>query len=363
MRKPDYTNSLVSLANSLLKHYGAAPHHATLPLADELLAKHRKNVVLLILDGMGVNVLARNLPPDAFLRRHVRRELSSVFPPTTTAATTSVLTGKTPAEHGWIGWSCYFQEVDKCIDLFSNHESGTETPASAVHQPNALLGYESILDVLRVRTCAVSPFTQYFADTMENICAQVHALCAEDGEKFIYAYHFEPDKAMHHLGVSAASVQRMLADFDRQLEALVRTTPDTLFLITADHGMVDIDMRCVEDYPQIHNALVRSVCVEPRCCSFYVKDAYRAAFPALFADTFGDKFLLLTHDELMQSGLLGAGAPHPKTEDFVGDYVAIAVSDVALWYRNHDGSFDNFKGAHAGLTQEELIVPLIVLET
>ena len=58
MVKPNYDNSIMSITNSLLKYYGVKPHHATLPLADELLAKDYKNVVLLLMDGMGVNVLA-----------------------------------------------------------------------------------------------------------------------------------------------------------------------------------------------------------------------------------------------------------------------------------------------------------------
>lgn len=62
MIRPNYENSIMSITNSLLKYYGATPHHATLPIVDDLLAKDYKNVILLIMDGMGVNVLERNLP-------------------------------------------------------------------------------------------------------------------------------------------------------------------------------------------------------------------------------------------------------------------------------------------------------------
>ena len=111
MLKPNYSNSIMNVTNSLLNYYGAQPHHATLPIVDCLLDKNYKNVVLLVLDGMGTNVIERNLPPDSFLRQHIKAEISSVFPTTTTAATISILSGKTPAEHGWIGWSCYFKEL------------------------------------------------------------------------------------------------------------------------------------------------------------------------------------------------------------------------------------------------------------
>ena len=364
MLTPNYSNSIMNITNSVLKHYGVAPYHETLPIVDELLMKNHKNVVVLIMDGMGINVLERNLPEDAFLRAHMKGELSSVFPPTTTAATTSVLTGKTPAEHGWIGWSCYFKEVDKCIDLFSNHESGTEEAANSEHQPYKYLPYNSILDVLdgKVRACAVSPFSEYFANTMDGICRQLKTLCEEDGNKFIYAYHYQPDRDMHDFGVSPKCINEMMEAYNNQLETLIGSLSDTLFLISADHGMIDITMKYVEEYPQINDALIRHICVEPRCCSLYVKDAYKSEFPELFSAVFGDKFKLYTHDTFLQSGLLGEGIQHPKIADFVGDYMAVATSDIALWYKDIHGEYKDFKGAHAGLTKEELTVPLIVIE-
>ncbi|MCL2593464.1 MAG: alkaline phosphatase family protein [Defluviitaleaceae bacterium] len=365
MLKPNYDNSIMSITNSLLKYYGKVPHHATLPIVDDLLKLNYKNIVLLVMDGMGINVLEKHLPENAFLRKNVKAKISSVFPPTTTAATTSILTGKTPLEHGWIGWSCYFKEVDKCVDLYSNNESGTLVQASEKHQSHTHLAYESIFDKIgdKVRTCYVSAFSnQYIVNTMEDICATIKNLCDEDGEKFIYAYHSQPDHAMHDFGVLANCVNEMMIDYNNQLEMLMNELSDTLFLITADHGMTDITMKCVEDYPQINEMLIRHICVEPRCCSFYVKDGHIEEFPKVFNEAFPDKFWLLTHDEFLQSELLGIGEKHSKIKDFVGDYMAIAVADIALWYKDINGEYNDFKGAHAGWTKEELIVPLIAIE-
>lgn len=298
------------------------------------------------------------------MRKNIKTDISSVYPCTTTAATTSILTGKTPAEHGWIGWSCYFKEVDKCIDLFSNNESGTKIPASEEHQPYKYLPYDNILNVIsdNIKTCAVSPFSEHFANTMEGICEQIANLSSDSDRKFIYAYHYQPDHNMHDFGVSPKCIKEMMSDYNKQLKKLINSLSDTLFIITADHGMTDITMECVEDYPWVNNALIRHICIEPRCCSLYVKDEYKTEFIKIFAKTFGDKFLLFTHAEFLESGLLGDGARHPKVDDFVGDFVAIAVSNVALWYKDINGEFNDFKGAHAGLTKEELTVPLIVIE-
>lgn len=364
MIKPNYNNSIMSISNSILKYYGAEPHHTTMLVVDELLSKDYTNVVLLVMDGMGVNVLERNLPENAFLRKHFRTEISSVYPCTTTAATVSILTGRTPAEHGWVGWSCYFKEVDKCIDLFTNNESGTKTSASDEYQSYKYLPYDNILNVIsnQVKSYEVSPFSEYFANTMEGICGNLKNLCGNDEKKFIYAYHYQPDQDMHDFGISHDCIKQMIIDYNNQLEALINSLSDTLFLITADHGMADITRKFVEDYPTINDALIRHICVESRCCSLYVKEEYKADFPEIFTNTFGDKFKLFTHNEFLQSDLLGDGIPHPKTTDFIGDYIAVAVSDIALWYKKIKGEYDDYKGAHAGLTKEELAVPLIVVE-
>ena len=79
--------SLLSLTASLLRHYGGETPHPSLPRLDALLEKGFRNVAVLLFDGMGESVLREWLPADAFLRRHEAGTLSSVFPPTTVAAT------------------------------------------------------------------------------------------------------------------------------------------------------------------------------------------------------------------------------------------------------------------------------------
>ncbi len=367
MTKPNYSNSIVSVTNSILRHYGAATHHASLPLLDELLSKKHKNVVLMVLDGLGVNVLERNLPKAAFLRKHVAAEISSVYPSTTTAALSSILSGKTPAEHGWIGWSCYFSEVDKCVDLFSSNDSYAKTSASDQHLAFTHLAYEDIFSQITkandsVKIHGVSPYHEHKANSMEEICKQVETLCNNSGNNFIYAYHSQPDHILHDTGVSSGAIKAMLADYSQQIESLMNSAADTLLILTADHGMTKVKCKRVDDYPHITSQLKRHICVERRCCSFYVKDEYLYDFPVTFSETFGDKFELYTHDEFLQSGLLGDGNFHQKVHEFIGDYIAVAVSDIALWYRDINGKMSNFKGSHAGLTKEEMTVPLIIAE-
>ena len=66
---PDYENCLTNLTNSILKYFDITPYHTTLKKLDKILEEDNyDNVVLLIYDGMGSNILNRNLDEKSFLR-------------------------------------------------------------------------------------------------------------------------------------------------------------------------------------------------------------------------------------------------------------------------------------------------------
>lgn len=87
---PDYSNCLTNLACSVLVHYGIDPPNPTYPPAEKLLKeKDYKNVVVLLLDGMGINIIEKHLSQTGLFRRNLIKTMSSTFPPTTAAATTA----------------------------------------------------------------------------------------------------------------------------------------------------------------------------------------------------------------------------------------------------------------------------------
>ena len=140
---PDYQNNcILGIPNSILRHYGATPHHNTLPVLDERLKKGYKNIVLLVLDGMGMAALKKHAP-DGFLIKNCVMQLSSVYPCTTTSALTTYETGLTPLEHGWLGWAMYFKEIDKSVELFTGKQSATHRYRSNIVWDNN--GFETYL--------------------------------------------------------------------------------------------------------------------------------------------------------------------------------------------------------------------------
>src|SRR5919205_2908757 len=104
--RPDYAGaSLVDLVAALVAARGGKARHT--PLGDPKFDARVRNVVFLIIDGLGDNYLARRGAGSELARRR-RRSLTSVFPSTTASAITTSYTGRTPLEHGLTGWFTYF---------------------------------------------------------------------------------------------------------------------------------------------------------------------------------------------------------------------------------------------------------------
>src|SRR4051812_31893983 len=107
--RPDYAGgSLVNLVASIANSRGGQSFH---PLLKEFrIDESARNVILLIIDGLGDNLLMRRGAGGELARRR-KRAITSVFPSTTASAITTSYTGRTPAEHGLTGWFTYFAEA------------------------------------------------------------------------------------------------------------------------------------------------------------------------------------------------------------------------------------------------------------
>jgi len=360
---PEYDNSLVSLISSITSHFGAGAFHATLPAADALLARSPKNVVLMLFDGMGDEALARCLPPDSFLRRNRIGDLSSVFPPTTVAATTSLSSALTPAEHGWLGWSPYFPREDKIVDAFTNNLKDTDVQAAPYSIARKNLPYETVFTRIRAAgqasACEVSAFGESHVKDFDGLFDTARRLCADPGRKYLYCYWGEPDMSLHKFGYCSEESRRWISRIDAACQSFCETVTDTLVFITADHGHRAVGYVKVSDYPALAAMCLRPTAIEPRAAAFFVRPEALRLFPAAFYDAFGrDDFLLLTKTEVLEKKLFGFGRLHPDLNAMLGDYIAVAVADKCIIW---DERSRQFASHHAGLTRSEMRVPLIAV--
>ncbi len=360
---PDYNNSIANLANSILKKWGLPSNGGTLELLDRYLAKDYKSVVVILLDGMGKCIIERNLEKTGFFNTHIAGAYSSTFPPTTAAATTSIDNGLTPCEHGWLGWDCYFPQIDRNVAVFLNMDTETGEKVGEESVAWKYCGYSSVINRINSaggKAYYVTPFMPPNPKTFEEECELIKRYCDEPGQKYIYCYSYEPDYIMHMTGCYSDESKQMISLLEKRIESLTAELKDTLVIITADHGLIDSKCVCIKDYPKIMNCLKRNPTIEPRALNLFVKEERIDEFKKEFTKEFGDKFLLLPKEEVIEMKLFGFGKEHKDFRDMLGDYLAVAIGDLSIF--NIAEKAERFISVHGGLTKDEMIIPLIIVE-
>ena len=117
--RTDYKKGMLQISSALREYYGLPYEYEPDALVKNWLERgHFRCVIALLVDAMGSRILDEHLRPDAFLNRFRADDTLTVFPPTTSAATISFLSGRSPAENGWLGWNQYFKELDDHVILF-----------------------------------------------------------------------------------------------------------------------------------------------------------------------------------------------------------------------------------------------------
>lgn len=361
---PDYQNCIANLACSVLAHYGITPPNPTLPAADALLKAHPvKRVLVLLIDGMGISNMEMHLSPQGFFRSHLVAPYSSTFPPTTVAATTAMLSGLTPNQSGWLGWVGYFPQVDRNVVYYWNADNDTGEPIEECNVPWTYVPYRSLTDRIAetgtqayARLPFLPPYQPGKLPSLDTFLGDVEALCARDESSYIYAYWDALDTLMHKNGVEGEEVGQLMRQIEKRVEEMASRLTDTLLLITADHGHISTRAAELLRYPDVAECLVRMPSIELRTVNLFVKPGMGKQLEAAFERHFADTFMLLTKQQVLEKQLFGTGENHPLLEGMLGDYIAIAVSDLDIVNAPSD-----HKGNHAGITPEEMTIPLIAV--
>jgi hypothetical protein len=359
----EQSGTIANLACSMLKYFGVKTlPNATLPLADKLLEGFEGSVVLLVLDGLGVYNMQNALDKNSFFYTHLQGEFDSVFPPTTVAATTSVESGLFPSQSGWLGWTMYYPQVDENVTVFLNTvDDETKRPAADYFVAGTHAPYRSVVDQIKdtgARAMKLSSYAHPPCNSLEEIAQRIEQTCGE-GKTYYYAYYNEPDHTMHIKGVTNEIVLQITRDIEQEIASWQGRFQNLLLFITADHGHIDIEGACLEDYPDIADCLVRPPSIEPRAVNLFVKEGRIEELKGLFKRYFGEEFLLISKEEALEKGLFGPQPNFPWIEKALGDLIAVSTGKLCLF--NTRQQCEQMKGAHAGATIEERRIPLIAV--
>ncbi len=362
MYYPNYDESLTSVITSIMQYFKLNPKHKRLKEIDELLSDYQPlNVVLLVLDGLGYNLMNRHLKADDFLPKHTIRSISSLAPATTTSVINTLLSGLNPVEHGWLGWDVYVKPIDEIVTLFRNYKKDDKSITWDYNVGKRYFPYKSIDEQINdngeFSSKVYNPFGSYGYKGLDDLKAKLILETQKPGKKYLYCYHESPDNIMHQYGSNSEETIESIEYINQKVQEIAESLDNTLLIVVADHGHLDVKNVVIEDYPDFSATLASDISIEGRLCSFRIKDNKEDKFVELFNKYFSEDFILKSKEEVKAMKLFGEGVENKLFDAALGDYLALAKGNK--YFRINQNSY-LYKSAHAGFTSDEMFVPLIV---
>lgn len=363
MRLADYSHGILQLSASIRRFTGLSSfYEEDSDLLEWLRRGSYRSVAVILIDGMGKNVMDMFLDKNSFFMSHKLKDTDTVYPPTTAAATTAFLTGKSPKETGWLGWNQYFKEKDDQIILFrdmSQYEYGVNYPGFVKQALPVKMIYDELNENEECADSVWPSFSEHNpCDSYPSLLDKVKECLEKPNIRFVYGYWDMLDDHMHCHGATAASTGELLHEIEEQTQSALKGFPeDSAVIFIADHGHIDVRHFELTDNSILMECLDKAPALEGRTAAFYLKKGKEIIFEDEFKRVLGNDFVLMTHQQAVESNLFGLHEAHPRFEEFIGDRLAIAVNDIQLDYA---GKGSQLKGNHAGATEAELRIPVIV---
>ena len=335
-------------------------------------------VVVLLIDGLGWQLLREYGEHAPFLSSLAARSLTAGFPTTTAVSISSLGTGVAPGRHGIVGYSTRADGLNEPanwltwrgarsgVDLAESQPPEQIQPVATSFERAERAGVNAtVVSAPAFRssglTRAALRGAQYVRAFTAADTATLVAATARARGGLIYCYNSELDLIGHVHGCRSDAWLAQLQLIDRGAQLLAdRLPPEARLLVTADHGMLDIPETSKIDFdsePSLQDG-VELLAGEPRVRYLHVTAGELDAVRSRWAELLGDRMAILTRDEAIGYGWFGPHVSEPARER-IGDLVAVALSDVAVVRRRAESRNSTLIGQHGALTDAELLVPLL----
>lgn len=366
-------SALADLLPSVLASLGVPGEPNPLELADTARA------VVLLVDGMGWELLRRHPDVAPFLNSLDGRPLTSGFPSTTVTSLASFGTGLPPGSHGLTGYSSYVEEVGEAVNWLAwrpvgQHRDLRERLVPEELQPQPTV-FERAADAgISVTMAAPAHFDgsgltravlrgARYAGSVgwgDTLAQAAHG--ADRGHRsLVYCYLSELDLVGHVRGSESDACLAQLQLVDAFAEALAARLPaDAVLHVTADHGMVTVseEQKVDFDSSSVLSDGVTALAGEPRARHVHARPGAVADVLAAWQAELGERMWVGRRDDAVTAGLFGPVVTTVARQR-IGDVVAIARGDVAVVRRQAESTLSSLPGQHGALTDDELLVPLL----
>lgn len=346
-----------------------------------------RDAVVLLVDGLGAELLARWSADAPTLAAHVSTTLRAGFPATTATSLTSLAVGAPCAVHGVIGYSFALPDLEagaprtlNALRWTFDTAEGPDARASADPesvQPTAsglqrlaahdvdihyvVPGYQASSGLTRAAFRATG--TVHPASTLDEVRDGILAVArhSEPGRRFAYAYYPGLDMAGHLHGPASPQWREQLRAVDATVAELLADLPRTCTLVvTGDHGMIAAGHRIDLDVATDLHDGVRTVAGEARVRHVYLeRHAALDDVVATWTEGLGRYARVVTREQAVDERWFGAHTPRPEIAARIGDVIAVAEGDTVLIRPDAEPLESTMIGHHGAWTDDEQFVPLV----
>lgn len=379
---PNYDKCILNLLSSVLQVYGGESEYQPLPSLVPKDCQKADNLILLIIDGLGKLYVDHRLP---YLKSKSIDTLSTVFPATTASAIMSYYTAQAPNKHACTGWFTFLPEIQGVSTILPfNHRGGqrnltdvgieiTDIFPDEGYLFDKIQGVEKhLITPVNLQENPVSEFTardaekHYFGSTNEMILT-IEELVKAPNRKFIFNYFSEFDAVCHKYGVKSSEAYdciKNLSDRLRVLEAQLIAYNSRL-LICSDHGFLDTSRDKVvflHEHQELKRCLQLPLAGDSRVKNCRLQPGFEKKFLKYIAENLADKCDVYSRDEILAKKFYGPSSNNPKLIERIGDYILITKGNHIFLDFVPGEDFEHFNvGNHSGLSDEEMLLPLIQL--
>jgi len=384
MYLPNYKGySIVNLMSSIGGASGwKSPYSPLKNLSPKELKKY-KNIVLIVIDGLGYEYLINQ--KQSFLKDHLRSKMTSVALPTTASAITTFATGLAPQQHAYTGWFMFLKELGIITTIlpFSPRVGGKQLDEYGIETKDILktkafserINRKAVVishkDIARSNfSLAVSKKSKIitYNDNISTFFKQLKNSLKFNGRKFIYAYWPRFDGLAHKYGIESKKVNKHFNELDKKFKTFFKRlkTKNTLFIITADHGLITTPIKdriMLDKHQKLKECLTMPPCGEGRTPYCYVHPSKSKDFERYVKAKLKKYCDMYKSKDLIKRNFFGLGPANPMLADRLGDYVLIMKKNYILKTINLGEKDNKHMGHHGGFSKEELFVPLIIVKT
>ncbi|MCK4832101.1 MAG: alkaline phosphatase family protein [Anaerolineales bacterium] len=361
-----------------------------------------QTIVLFFVDAFGWRFFKEHRDSYPFLREIVQKgavtKLTTEFPSTTAAHVTCIHTGLSVGQSGVYEWQYYEPEFDAIIAPLLYSYAGTterETlpagidprrlfPTGTIYHELGRHGIQSF--AFQHRDYTPSTFSDVVFSgaetrpyrTVSEALVNMRELLLDEtsGSRYIFFYHGGIDTISHQYGPGSpqlkAEIDTFLTSVDRIFWRELKKLENTLFVLVADHGQVDIDpattiyLNVEPEFAGIEKLIKTNrkgdLLVPAGSCRdmfLYIKEGMLDQALEFLAGRLRGKAEVYRTQDLISEGLFGPPPLSPAMLSRLGNLVILPYEQESVWWYEK-GFEQKHYGHHGGLTPQEAEIPLLL---